>query len=131
MDPLCVGDGNMKQNCFIMIRSYLQLCEDMYYPPKVVSLIYECVTKIILMNLNQNMNIDEAFEDAFMKKVKGNVHSIRLHCCYLMKLINDFSDDDIDAFSTKLLDIFLIDVSRFLVLNLESKHCFGISLKPE
>lgn len=111
MEPLCMDDSDMKQNCFIMIKSYLQLCEDMYYPPKVASVIYECITKIILMNQSQNTNIVEAFEDAFMKKVKGNIHSIRLHCCYLMKLINNFSEDDIETFSMKLLDIFLIDVS--------------------
>lgn len=107
MEPLCVNDNEMRQNCFIMIKSYLHLCEDMYYPPKVASLIYECVTKIILIN----RDLEDVFEDALMKKVKGNVHSIRIHCCYLMKLTNIFSEDDIDTFSKQLLDIFLIDVS--------------------
>ncbi|CAH1644928.1 unnamed protein product [Spodoptera littoralis] len=83
----------------------------MYYPPKVAALIYECVTKIVIMNRQQSMNIDDSFEEACMNKMKSSVHSIRLHCCYLLKLINDFSEDDIDAFSVQLMDIFLTDVS--------------------
>ncbi|XP_022833925.1 serine-protein kinase ATM [Spodoptera litura] len=111
MDPLCVDSSDMKKNCLIMIRSYLQLCDNMYYPPKVAALIYECVTKIVIMNRQQSMNIDDSFEEACMSKMKSSVHSIRLHCCYLLKLINNFSEDDIDAFSVQLLDIFLTDVS--------------------
>lgn len=111
MEPLCTNDSATKRNCFIMIKSYLLLCEDMYYPPRVASLIYECVAKIVIMNLKQNINTEESFEEAFMKKIKSNVHNMRLYCCYLLKRISNFSEDDIDAFSTKLLDIFLIDVS--------------------
>ncbi|KAF9415043.1 hypothetical protein HW555_007199 [Spodoptera exigua] len=111
MDPLCEDSNDMKKNCLIMIKSYYQLCDSMFYPPKVAALIYECITKIVIMNQKQSMNIEDSFEEACMNKVKGSVHSIRLHCCYLMKLINNFSEDDIDAFAVQLLDIFLTDVS--------------------
>ncbi|XP_063891264.1 serine-protein kinase ATM [Helicoverpa armigera] len=111
MDPLCENDSDMKQNCLIMIKSYLMLCKDMHYPPKVAGMIYECAAKIILINRKQNSNIEEAFESAFMKKIKGSVHSIRIHCSYLMKLVNNFSEDDISIFLTNLLKIFFTSVA--------------------
>ncbi|PZC82370.1 hypothetical protein B5X24_HaOG210411 [Helicoverpa armigera] len=111
MDPLCGNDSDMKQNCLIMIKSYLMLCKDMHYPPKVAGMIYECAAKIILINRKQNANIEEAFESAFMKKIKGSVHRIRIHCSYLMKLVNNFSEDDISVFLTNLLKIFFTSVA--------------------
>ncbi|XP_026737951.1 serine-protein kinase ATM isoform X2 [Trichoplusia ni] len=108
MDPLCSDDSSMKDNCFIMIKSYLQLCEDTYYPPRVASLIYECAAKVIVMSRKHDCEV--AFIEHILKTIKCNVHSIRLFCCYLVKLINHFPEDKINAFAIDLLDIFLTDL---------------------
>lgn len=110
IDKLCLHDDIRKNNCFIMIKSYLQLCVDMYYPPKVASLVYECAAKLIVLNQQQDETIDRAFENAFITKIKGDVHSMRIYCCYLLKLINN-GGSNIENLSSDLLDIFLIDVS--------------------
>ncbi|KAH9632713.1 hypothetical protein HF086_013085 [Spodoptera exigua] len=75
MDPLCEDSNDMKKNCLIMIKSYWQLCDSMFYPPKVAALIYECITKIVIMNQKQSMNIEDSFEEACMNKhlTDGNV----------------------------------------------------------
>ncbi|CAH0603140.1 unnamed protein product [Chrysodeixis includens] len=68
MDPLCSDDSPMKDNCFIMIKSYLQLCEDTYYPPRVASLIYECAAKL------------PTLEESILKDESANRTFTVLHC---------------------------------------------------
>ncbi|CAB3231054.1 unnamed protein product [Arctia plantaginis] len=73
IDKLCLHDNIRKNNCFIMIKSYLQLCADMYYPPKVAALVYECAAKLLVLNQKQDEAIDRAFQSAFITKIKGEI----------------------------------------------------------
>lgn len=103
----------MKQNCLIMIRSYVQRSEKLHYPPNVAGLIYECVANIAMLNRKYNFATENTFENALMGKIKGDVHNLRLYCCYLLKcFIGQFSEDEADFFLAELLEIFVIKVSE-------------------
>lgn len=110
-------ENNMKQNCFIMIRGYLERCEKQFYPPHLAAIIYKCAAEIISLNSNENEDINEHFVKAIMKKTKGDIHCLRLYCCYLLKmLICSHTEIDTDAYLFDLEDIFVINVRRYLYI---------------
>lgn len=118
LDTIWSSESTMKQNCLIMIRSYVQRCEKLHYPPNVAGLIYECVGKIAMLNRKHNFGAENTFENALISKIKGNIHNLRLHCCYLLKLfIGEYSGDETDFFIAELLEIFVINVCLKYILN--------------
>lgn len=113
LDTIWTSESTMKQNCLIMIKSYVQRCEKQHYPPNVAGLIYECVANIAMLNRKYNFGTEDTFENALLGKIKGDVHNLRLYCCYLLKLfIGQFSEDKADFFLAELLEIFVIKVSE-------------------
>ncbi|XP_061707147.1 serine-protein kinase ATM isoform X2 [Cydia pomonella] len=112
LDRVWTLDNNMKQNCFIMVKGYLQRCEKLYYPPHVAALIFKCVARMAELNKNNNNDMGNVFRDALMNQMKGITHSLRLYTCYLLDVItNNLTDTDIEAYFTGLLEIFVINVS--------------------
>ncbi|XP_063617686.1 serine-protein kinase ATM [Cydia splendana] len=112
LDRVWTLDNNMKQNCFIMVKGYLQRCEKLYYPPHVAALIMKCVARMAELNNNNNNDMGNIFRDALVDQMKGITHSLRLYTCYLLDVItNNLTDTDIEAYFTGLLEIFVINVS--------------------
>ncbi|XP_047987168.1 uncharacterized protein LOC125227020 [Leguminivora glycinivorella] len=112
LDRVWALDNNMKQNCFIMIKGYLQRCEKLYYPPHVAALILKCVARMAVLNNNNNNDMGNIFREALMEQIKGITHGLRLYTCYLLDVITSkLSQTDIEAFLTGLLDVFVINVS--------------------
>ncbi|XP_049866629.1 serine-protein kinase ATM isoform X2 [Pectinophora gossypiella] len=105
--------SNGKQNCCIMVRGYLQRCEKKYYSPHVAALIYDSAAKIAALSFKYNIEVDNMYLEAVQNKVKADIHSIRLYCCYLLKLnFRHVSDRDIASYLTSLLDIFVIKMAE-------------------
>lgn len=103
-------EEQMRQNCHIMIKSYLR--RDNLYPPRVAALVYACAVKIVL-NLSQmeKRDIDSVFVDTLLDKIKGDNHNIRLYCCYLLKLlVMHMSECNIQTFVSGFSEIFVIEV---------------------
>ncbi|KAI5641469.1 telomere-length maintenance and DNA damage repair domain-containing protein [Phthorimaea operculella] len=115
-----------KQNCYIMVKGYLQRCEKKYYPPKVAALIYECAAKMAALSLKQNKDdMDNSLVETLQSKVKGDIHSIRLYSSYLLKYIVGYlPDNDITSLLEGFKDIFTINVAerKESVLKDESKN---------
>ncbi|XP_045535989.1 serine-protein kinase ATM [Papilio machaon] len=106
------GD-NMRRNCLIMVKSYLHRCENMYYPPEVAALVYECTTKIIILNYKDTNPIELTFKDVLIDKIKGNIHSIRLYCGYLINEMTEaFTDEDELSCLLNLKDLFTVVLSN-------------------
>ncbi|KPJ15116.1 Serine/threonine-protein kinase ATM [Papilio machaon] len=106
------GD-NMRRNCLIMVKSYLHRCENMYYPPEVAALVYECTTKIIIFNYKDANSIELTFKDVLIDKIKGNIHSIRLYCGYLINEMTEaFTDEDELSCLLNLKDLFTVVLSN-------------------
>ncbi|XP_031763657.2 serine-protein kinase ATM isoform X2 [Galleria mellonella] len=128
LDRIWSRDSNTKQNCFIMVKSYLDRCIKLYYPPHVAGLIYKSAAKIVALSLKHDMNPKydiESFKTILIDRTKGDIHCIRLHCVYLLKLlIVDLSYFDIDSYLIGLEDIFTVNVShrRELILTDESAN---------
>ncbi|KAM3964649.1 serine/threonine-protein kinase tefu [Aphomia sociella] len=128
LDRIWSQDDNMKENCFIMIKGYLDRCKKCYYPPRVAALIYKCAAKIVALSLKKDTNPKydvDAFKEALISRTKGDIHSIRLQCVYLLKLlIADLSNFNIDIYLAGLVDIFTINVShrRELIIKDESAN---------
>lgn len=111
IDQIWSNENTMRQNCYIMVKSYLMRCENLYYPPHVVALVYECAAKITALNLEQNRNVDSIFLDSLMDKVKGDSHTIRIYCCYLLRLvIPHLSEANIQSYLNGLMEIFIVKV---------------------
>ncbi|OWR44587.1 serine-protein kinase ATM [Danaus plexippus plexippus] len=103
-------DEILQQNCFIMIDSFSQRCKNLYYPPDVAALLYECIAKIV--ELNNKRNLDRRFKDVLIDAINRDNHKIRLYCCHLLRLmIEGFSEDDFQELIAKLKNIFVINVS--------------------
>lgn len=100
----------MKQNCFIMIKGYLERCEKLFYPPNVAATIYKCAAEIISLN-SENHDVDDNFAKAIIKKARGDIHCLRLYCCYLLKMLSNYTVIDMDLYLSGLSDIFVINVS--------------------
>lgn len=96
----------MKDNCIIMIKSYLSRCEKLFYPPSVVALLYKCIEKIISVN----DGIDGLFfRESLLHSLNSNSHTLRLYCAYLLvknEKINTFMEKNMNF----LCNIFAIDV---------------------
>lgn len=110
LDNILLRQGQMRQNCEIMITSYIR--RGTHYPSRVAALVYACAAKILL-NLFQTgcQNIESVFMDTLLDKTKGNNHKIRLYCCYLLKhLVMHMSEHDIQTFVSGLSEIFVIEV---------------------
>lgn len=110
LDKIWSQEGQMRQNCHIMIKSYMRRTK--VYPPRVAALVYACAVKIVL-NLSQmeNRDTDSEFTDILLDRIKGDNHSIRLYCCYLLKLlVVHMSESDIQTFVSGLSEIFVIEV---------------------
>ncbi|XP_059060370.1 serine-protein kinase ATM-like [Achroia grisella] len=131
LDRIWCNDNTMKHNCFIMVKSYLDRCNKLYYPPHVAGLIYKCAAKIVALSLKHDLNPKydvEAFKNALINRTKEDIHCIRLQCVYLLKLlIADLSNFDVDSYLSGLGDIFTINVShnqsrRELIINDESTN---------
>ncbi|XP_063838719.1 serine-protein kinase ATM isoform X1 [Ostrinia nubilalis] len=105
-------DRDMKENCYILVRGYLERCERMFYPPNVAAFIYKCAAEIISLNASEMCDIDEHFVKALIKKSKGNIHGLRLYCCYLLKTLSNHSVIDAENYLSGLSDIFVINVSE-------------------
>ncbi|KPI93799.1 Serine-protein kinase ATM [Papilio xuthus] len=106
------GD-NLRRNCLIMVKSYLHRCENMYYPPQVAALVYECTTKIIILNYKDTNPIELTFKDILIDKIKGKIHSIRLYCGYLISEMTDaFTEEDELSCLLNLKDLFTVEVSN-------------------
>ncbi|CAH0725816.1 unnamed protein product, partial [Brenthis ino] len=104
------GDDLMRQNCLIMIKSYLQRCQKM--PPDVAALVYECVAKVIRLNKGQDADLHSFFTEALTGSIVGDNHCIRLYSCHLLTVIAEtYGDDDIKSLSDHLSNIFKINVS--------------------
>lgn len=103
-------DHNMKQNCFIMIRGYLERCDKLFYPPNVAAFIYKCAAEIISLNSSEMHDVDDNFVRALIKRTKGNIHGLRLYCCYLLKTLSNHSVIDAENYLSGLSDIFVINV---------------------
>ncbi|XP_073941777.1 serine-protein kinase ATM-like isoform X3 [Choristoneura fumiferana] len=111
LDRVWAHDATMRQNCLIMVKSYLQRCEMLYYPPHVAALVYKCVAKIAELNLN-NSAMDCPFKNVLVEKTSENTHSLRLYTTYLLNgVIHHLSDDEVEAYMTGLLEIFTVNVS--------------------
>ncbi|CAG5022045.1 unnamed protein product [Parnassius apollo] len=124
IDKVWLHNDNMRHNCLIMVKSYLHRCENLFYPPEVAALIYECAAKIILLN-NKEKLIDIKFKDILIEKIKGNIYSIRLYCSYLITEISEaFSDEEIESYLTNLKDIFTVVVpdDKEIILKDELKN---------
>lgn len=116
LDFIWLQDGTTKQNCYIMVESYIQRCEKLFYPPNVAALIYECGAKISTLSRKCNDNIDNIFEKALIEKTKGDVHSIRIYCCYLLSaMLYSFSEEDFEMLYMSINDLFLINVCFNLI----------------
>ncbi|XP_034831737.1 serine-protein kinase ATM-like [Maniola hyperantus] len=108
------NDDIIRQNCIIMIKSYLQRCSENYYPPNVAALVYECLAKIIQLNGTHDLDIIDSFKQTLLKKiVENSEHKIRLYCSHLLSILgHHFSDSDIYLLAENLLNIFTIDVAE-------------------
>ncbi|CAG4944824.1 unnamed protein product [Colias eurytheme] len=105
------NDHVLRQNCIIMVRSYTQRCMKMYYPPRVAVLVYECVARIIELNNKHHIDIDDSLQDVLIEQLTGNIHIMRIYCCYLMKYACG-NNSDIKNISNTLMQIFVINVSN-------------------
>ncbi|XP_023934790.2 serine-protein kinase ATM [Bicyclus anynana] len=107
------NDDIIRQNCVIMIKSYLQRCSDNYYPPEVAALIYECLAKVIKLHAH-DIDITNPFKRTLLEKiVEKSEHKIRLYCSHLLSVIgNNFHEDDIQYLFDNLLSIFVINVTE-------------------
>lgn len=103
-------EGQMRQNCHIMIKSYMQ--RDTLYPPRVAALVYACDVKIVLkLSQMENRDIDRQSVETLLNKIKGDNYDIRLYCCYLLKLLlMHTSECDIDTFVSEFSEIFVSKV---------------------
>lgn len=109
-------DEILQQNCFIMIDSFSQRCKNLYYPPDVAALLYECIAKIV--ELNNKRNLDRRFKDVLIDAINRDNHKIRLYCCHLLRLmIEGFSEDDFQELIAKLKNIFVINVSYIQIVD--------------
>lgn len=116
LDRVWAHDATMRQNCVIMVKSYLQRCEKLYYPPHVAALVYKCVAKIAELNLN-NSEIDCPFKDVLIEKISENTHSLRLYKTYLLNgVIHHLSDNEVESYMTSLLEIFALNVCIFFIV---------------
>lgn len=112
LETVWSSEGQMKQNCHIMMKSYVTRCEKLHYPPNVAALIYECVARTAMLNRKHNFDLNNSFENALTGKIKGDIHSLRIYCCYLLKLfVKDCREDDTEFLLSELSDIFKINVS--------------------
>ncbi|XP_039752989.1 serine-protein kinase ATM isoform X2 [Pararge aegeria] len=105
------NDDIIRQNCVIMIKSYLQRCSDNYYPPEVAALVYECLAKIVQLKSLHDYDVNNSFKRTLLEKiVEKSEHKIRLYCSHLLSVIGDhFCDDDLQFISENLLNIFVIN----------------------
>ncbi|XP_047515657.1 serine-protein kinase ATM [Pieris napi] len=103
------NDSVMRKNCIIMVKGYYERCNKSYYTPRLASIIYECVARVI--KLNRQYRYELEFDTNLIKQIKGNSHSIRIYCCYLLKFLYENLDvEDVKEISNSLLDIFVITV---------------------
>lgn len=107
-------EGQMKQNCHIMVKSYMR--RDTLYPPRVAALVYACDVKIVLkLSQMENRDIDSQSVETLLNKIKGDSHAIRLYCCYLLKLLlTHTSQCDIETFVSEFSEIFVIQVCTYI-----------------
>lgn len=101
----------MKQNCCIMIKRYLQRCEKSYYPPAVAAAVYKCAAKIVSLNNRRYFSDETMFEESITNQIRGDIHSVRLYCCYLLQYVfTNFTNDHVSSYLAGLLNMFLINV---------------------
>lgn len=113
LDHIWAHDATMRHNCLIMAKSYLQRCENLYYPPHVAALVYKFIAKIAELNLN-NSELDCPFKDVLIGKMSENTHSLRLYATYLLNgVVQHLSDTEMEAYMTGLLEIFAVKVCIF------------------
>lgn len=126
IDKLWPCSVNMRRNCCIMVKSYLQRTESKYYPPKVVALVYKCVAKIIILNLKENSEIELNFMEVLINNLNTNLYSTRLYCSNLISEISEaMSEEDVESCFTSLKEIFTVSVSNDNMIYINS-YCPGI-----
>lgn len=114
LEQIWSENNKTRHNCFIMVKSYLQRCEKLYYPPYLAALIYKCAAKIAIFNFKENQNSDTTFIEALITKIKEDIYNIRLYCCYLMKDVYvHLSDAVLESYLAGLMEIFVIKVCFF------------------
>lgn len=104
--------STMKANCLIMIKGCLRLCEKLYYPPHVAALVYECVAKAEQLSRQHQEPGNADFRESLLAAAASDAHFIRLYCTYLLKVLAvDYNTSLVQAYASRSLDIFLINVS--------------------
>ena len=106
------NDEVMRHNCLIMINSYLRRCSKM--PPDVAALVYECLAKVIRLNVEKDDDLlrEYRFKEILMNAIMDSNHCIRLYCCYLLTVMGDeIREEDMKYLSDRLSNIFMVNVS--------------------
>lgn len=95
-----------------MVNVFLKRCEQLYYPPSVGALVYECVSKVEQLTRQHRQAETSNLRGSLLDATTSAVHSIRLHSGYqLRSLAEDYKASDIEAQTSRFLDIFQINVS--------------------
>lgn len=101
----------MKQNCHIMVDRYLAICKNLFYPPEVAALIYECAVKMEVLAKKEDPTSENKYKERLIAGTTGDINSMRLYCCYLLKqLASDYDSGDVQLHIAGALELFVINV---------------------
>ncbi|XP_048483774.1 serine-protein kinase ATM [Plutella xylostella] len=102
----------MKQNCHIMVDRYLAICKNLFYPPEVAALIYECAVKIEVLAKKEDPTSENKYKERLIAGTTGDINCMRLYCCYLLKQIaSDYDSADVQLHIAGALELFVINVA--------------------
>ncbi|KAL4708134.1 hypothetical protein ACJJTC_009913 [Scirpophaga incertulas] len=112
LDRLWTIDENMKQNAFIMIRGFLERCQKSFYPVTLTALIHKCALKLIALNAGEISDLDRVFVKCIVDRSKGDIHSMRIYCSYLLDTLINTDTLELDTYLFSMSDVFVINVSQ-------------------
>ncbi|XP_077289269.1 serine/threonine-protein kinase tefu [Arctopsyche grandis] len=77
-------NSNMKNNCIIMLESFLSRCNSHYYSVRTMGQALKCLSWILSRSKCDNWG--KKLDDVFMETLRSNIFSIRLYSCYCLHL---------------------------------------------
>lgn len=108
LKPISIyGNENNKNNCIIMLKSFLIRCKTHYYSIKVMGQALKCLSWIL--NSSNLPGWGRDLENMFIECLCSSIFSIRMYSCYCLSLyIAKVKPEMFETLTAELQNVFTL-----------------------